>query len=278
MGVRRRRAAFGVLPEVPRCGHYALAGGRQSAQSEHAHDRRHFRAAHAHNSEPDRGIDRPRPRRADESRLDRPVARLSRAEGRAVRQGGPDRGNPLREWTDRRRRLRPRRKARRCQRRPLSGGVADRADHPSAQPPHSGGRPGARPSAGPCVQRRVDERGAVLSAPRRADDSRARDSHRHGMGADERVAAAILARRPGGNFWGPRRARHHFGRRIGLDSSWTERTARDAMLARGGGSRDLEPAEALRSMSARSCCATRTFIRGSSTRTSRRILRVRGSF
>ena len=39
----------------------------------------------------------------------------------------------------------------------------------------------------------VDERRAVLSAPRCADDARARDSHRHRMGADQHLAAPVLA-------------------------------------------------------------------------------------
>ncbi len=48
VGVRRRRAAVGVIPEVPRHRHYALAGGLQGAQGQCAHHRRHLRAADAH--------------------------------------------------------------------------------------------------------------------------------------------------------------------------------------------------------------------------------------
>ena len=86
VGFRRRRAAVGVVPEVPRRGHNALAGGRQGAQGEHAHHRRRVRSAHAHDPQSERGIDRSGARRTDESRLDRSMARLSRIERRAVRQ------------------------------------------------------------------------------------------------------------------------------------------------------------------------------------------------
>ena len=43
------------------------------------------------------------------------------------------------------------------------------------------------------AERGVDERHTVLSAPRPADCSWARDSHRHRMGADQRLAGSVLA-------------------------------------------------------------------------------------
>ena len=123
-GISRRRAAVGGVPEVPRDGHNALASGCQGAQGQHAHHRRHLRAAGAHDPQSDRGIDRPRARRADESRVDRPMAHASRIERREVRQERGGRGNPVRERTDHRRRRLPTRRAHRGARRPLRGRAA----------------------------------------------------------------------------------------------------------------------------------------------------------
>ena len=69
--------ALEVLPEVPRGRLDALAGGLQGAPGQHAHDRRHLRAADAHGARSNRRIDRSRPRWSDESRLDRSMACLS---------------------------------------------------------------------------------------------------------------------------------------------------------------------------------------------------------
>ena len=59
-------------------------------------------------------------------------------ERRPVRQERRDRGNPVREWADRGRRRPPGRQARGRPRRPLSGGLADRADRPLDGSSHSG--------------------------------------------------------------------------------------------------------------------------------------------
>ena len=50
------------------------------------------------------------------------------------------------------------------------------------------------------AKRRVDERHAVLSAPRCADCTRSRDPHRHRMGADQRLAGPVLAQHVADQF------------------------------------------------------------------------------
>ena len=105
--------------------------------------------------------------------------------------------------------------------------------------------PGARQPAAPGVQRGMDERGAVLSAPRRADGARARHSHRHRMGADQRLAAPVLAQRAARAVRRQRRARRHFGRCLRLDGAGRRRARRDALFARRGGARDMAAAQAL---------------------------------
>ena len=58
---------------------------------------------------------------------------------------------------------------------------------------HAGHRSRARQSEHAGAECRVDERPAVLSAPRCAHCPRSRDPHRQRMGADQRVADSVLA-------------------------------------------------------------------------------------
>ena len=116
-------------------------------------------------------------------------------------------------------------------RRPLRGGAPDRAHRPDDERPAGGSRPVARQPARAGRERRVDERRAVLSAPRHADHARTRDSHRHRMGADQRLAAPVLAQCAAGVLRRQRCARHPLGRCFRLDGPRVERTPGHAVLA-----------------------------------------------
>ena len=85
--------------------------------------------------------------------------------------------------------------AHRSARRPLRGGAAARGHGPPGEQRPRGSRPDARQPARAGRERGVDERRAVLSAPRGAVGARPRHSHRHRMGAHEHLAAPVLAQR-----------------------------------------------------------------------------------
>ena len=75
---------LGVLSEIPRHRLYAVARCRQGAQGQRPYRRRHVHADDDHVYRSDRRVDGPPPGWADQSRLDRPVAQLSRSARRAV--------------------------------------------------------------------------------------------------------------------------------------------------------------------------------------------------
>ena len=153
------------------------------------------------------GIDRPCARRADEPRMDGSVARVLESSGvQYVRNaeieeilcdtdGSPASSAPARE-------------AHRGAWRPLCGRVAARGHRPHGEQPPGGSRSDARQPARTGREPGVDERRAVLSAPRGAVDARACGSHRHRMGAHEHLAAPVLAQRAFRAVRRQRRARH----------------------------------------------------------------------
>ena len=212
--------------------HNALAGGRQSAQGQHAHDRRRVRAADAHDPESDRGIDRSRARRADKSRLDRSVAQPisnraacgtssdaqveeilcddGRITGVAVRQQGKR--------------------------------TVVHGDHYVAALPLERIAPmmnGRLLAADPTLANlralaaNVEWMNGVQFYLRRdlPTDARARDSHRYRMGAHQHLAAPVLAQCAARAVRRQRRARRPFGRCFRLDGPGIEWTPRHAVLA-----------------------------------------------
>ena len=110
------------------------------------------------------GCDGSRPRRADESRLDRSLARLSRVDAACSTVRGGGRGDPVRQGTGHRRGGSSTREAHGRQGRPLRGRAPARAHGPSGGQPTARRRPDTRQSAHARAERRVDERHAVLSA------------------------------------------------------------------------------------------------------------------
>ena len=133
-------------------------------------DRRHVRADDAHDPQSDRGIDRSRVRRADQSRLDRSLAQLSGIRVACNTSPRP-RSRRFCATADGSPASRIRQQGKRTVVRGdyyLAALPLERIA-PLVNGPPAGRRPDAGQSARAGAERRVDERRAVLFAPRPAD-------------------------------------------------------------------------------------------------------------
>ena len=228
VALRRRRQPLAAVPEVPRRGPDAHAGGGAGARDERPHRRLDPAAAdlrpHAR-----RRPRRPRARRPDQRRLDRPVGGAPRGPGR--RRSSARRRSRA---SDQRRADRERDRGRADRhRRPLRRRRPGR-DHAAAGRARAAGRRAA-PQAPRQARHPLDERRDVLPRRGRAARARPRPLHRLRVGADLDLPAPVLARlrlrpdrrRQGGG--GP------LGRRLGLvDAQPAARQGRHAVHPRRG--------------------------------------------